>query len=106
MFLTEENYNETINLMVGRKEPSLLLKDLIDWAKDSLQINVFNYICDDTDNGLRRLRLVLWDYEAAKKIHDGPNYDKKKQSQVAKNLQNYAVPMKCIKSMRIMKGYL
>ena len=84
MFLTEENYNETMDLMVGRKEPSLLLKDLIDWAKDSLQVNVFNYICDDTDNGLRRLRLVLWDYEAAKKVHDGPNYDKKKQSQVAK----------------------
>lgn len=84
MFLTEESYNETMDLITGGKTPSLLLKDLIVWAKETFQVNVCNYICDTAVTGLRRLQIVLWDNEASRKMFDGPNYDKEKQSKIAK----------------------
>jgi len=90
MFMTKEEYNETLDLFSGKEKPGFLLRDLKLWAKDNLQIEVYNYLCDYTINKLWRLRLVLWDPEDENKMHDGPNYDKSKQRQVAKKFAELA----------------
>lgn len=83
MFLKEEEYRETLALLSKKSEPDCLLKEMRIWAKEFLQVEVYNYLCDYTSNGLRRLRLVLWDDAAVSKMHDGMNLDKNKQKAVA-----------------------
>jgi len=83
MFMTEDEYKETLDLLSKKSEPNLLLKELAIWAKEVLQVDVYNYLCDYTSNGLTRLRLVLWDYAMERKMNDGPNFDKNKQKAVA-----------------------
>lgn len=90
MFLTTEQYNETLELMSGNIKPSMLLQDLKAWVQEKYQLEVYNYLCDYTTNGLLRLRLVLWDRWAEDKMHDGPNYDKRKQREVAEKFAELA----------------
>lgn len=88
--MTEKEFNETLDLLSGKKEPGALIRDLKMWAVDSLQVEVYNYFCDRTTNGLLRVRLVLWDFATERKMHDGPNLDKMKQKQVAEKFAELA----------------
>ncbi len=81
--MTEDEYKETLDLLSKKSEPNVLLKELTVWAKEVLQVDVYNYLCDYTSNGLKRLRLVLWDYAVEQKMYDGPNFDMNKQKAVA-----------------------
>jgi len=90
MFMTEEEYQETLDLLSKNKQPEFLLKDLIVWAKEYLQVDVYNYFCDYAISGFLRLRLVLWDFATERKMHDGPNLDKKKQRKVAEKFAELA----------------
>ena len=83
MFMTEDEYKETLDLLSKIKEPNMLLRELTLWAKEVLQVDVYNYLCDYTSNGLKRLRLVLWDYAIEQRMKDGPNFDESKQKAIA-----------------------
>ena len=90
MFMTEKEFNETVDLLSGRREPSSLLDALKIWAKEVLGVDIYNYFCDYIANGPLRLRLVLWDFAVERKMHDGPNLDKKKQALVAEKFAQLA----------------
>ncbi len=89
--MTEDEYKETLDLLSKKVEPNMLLKELTIWAKEVLQVDVYNYLCDYTSNGLKRLRLVLWDYTMEQKMHDGPNFDKSKQKAIADKFAELAI---------------
>lgn len=90
MFMTENEFNDTLALLSGKKKPGTLISDLKAWARDILQVEVYNYFCDYTTNGLLRVRLVLWDFAAERKMHDGPNLNKKTQTKVAEKFAELA----------------
>lgn len=90
MFMTEKEFNKTVDLLSGRVEPGSLLAGLKVWAREDLQVEVYNYFCDHTSNGLLRLRLVLWDNAVERKMCDGPNLDKKKQALIAEKFSQLA----------------
>lgn len=90
MFMTEKEFNETVDLLSGRVEPGSLLAGIKVWAREALEVEVYNYFCDRTSNGLLRLRLVLWDFTVERKMHEGPNLDKKKQELAAEKFAELA----------------
>lgn len=46
MFLSQQEYDDVIALLEGKRNKSPLLKELADWAKCELDIEVIDYICD------------------------------------------------------------
>lgn len=89
MFMTKEEFNETLDLLSGKAQPSALLDELRIWARDALQAEVFNYFCDYATSGRVWLRLVLWDYKTHRVFY-GPNCDKRKQKAVAEKFSELA----------------
>lgn len=90
MFMSEQEYNATLDLLNKKTLPGPLLKELQVWAKETLQIEVYNYLCNIAVSGLLRLQLVVWDYAMRKKLMDGPNYDHHKQDLVAEKFAELA----------------
>ena len=84
MFLSETEYTQVINLIDKKVMPGPLLSELKAWALNSLQITMYDYICDTTVNGLTRLKIVLWDYEAERAMMDGANLNPEYQKMFAK----------------------
>lgn len=79
MFLNEEEYEQVLALIDGRAPKSPLLQELTLWVKQEFDVEIYHYICDSTNNGLTRLRIVVWDYDVTRLFRKGANYDTKKQ---------------------------
>lgn len=79
MFLDEQEYNHVLALLDGKIEKSPLLQELTIWVKQEFDVEIYDYLCDQTVNGLTRLRVVVWDNKIVKKFRKGANYDTKKQ---------------------------
>ena len=62
MFLTEEQYNRILSLLDKRIASGPLLGELNQWSEEQYHLKVHDYICDQTNNGLTRLKIVVWDY--------------------------------------------
>ncbi len=84
MFLSDEQYIHVLDLIDKKVMPGPLLSELKAWALNSLQITMYDYICDTTVNGLTRLKIVLWDYEAESAMMDGANLNPEYQKMFAK----------------------
>ena len=84
MFLSDEQYIHVLDLIDKKVMPGPLLSELKAWALNSLQVILFDYIRDTTVNGLTRLKIVLWDYEAERAMNDGPNLNPEYQKMFAK----------------------
>ena len=63
--------------------PDPVLKGLDDWCQKSIGIRVYDYFCGCTRGGRLRVKIVLWDQNAKKKVMKGPNFDEKKQKNFA-----------------------
>lgn len=81
MFLSDEEYQHVLDLLDGKIEKSPLLVELAAWAMEEFSLKIYDYICDHTNNGLTRLRVIVWDDKAQKAMRDGVNYSKEKQQQ-------------------------
>ena len=81
MFLSEQEYQHVLDLMEGRIVPGPLLKELAEWTGERFGVKVYDYICDQTTNGLTRLRVVVWDREVHDVFMDAGNYNKSIQMQ-------------------------
>lgn len=79
MFLNDEEYEQVLALIDDRTPKSPLLQELTSWVKQEFNVDIYDYICDKTKNGLTRLRIVVWDYTVAGRFRNGANYDIKKQ---------------------------
>lgn len=84
MFLSEKEYRHAVDLMPGREPKSRLLEELGEWFQGTFHQTLYDYICDQTNQGRLRLRILLWDQEAKKKMMRGLNLDEKKQKKIAK----------------------
>lgn len=95
MFLTEEQYDRVLALLDGKIEKSPLLQEWIMWMKEKYGVEVYDYICDTTNNGLTRLKIVVWDNFAQKRFRNGVNYDsliqKECQDKFAELARKYGV---------------
>ena len=90
MFLTEEQYNRILSLLDKRIASGPLLGELNQWSEEQYHLKVHDYICDQTNNGLTRLKIVVWDYIQQKKLMDGANYDKAIQKAYAEKFAELA----------------
>lgn len=79
MFLSEEQYQRVLALLDKEISPEPLLKELNQWSEERYHLKIHDYICDRTNNGLTRLKLVVWDDIQHNKMRVGANYDKKIQ---------------------------
>lgn len=59
MFLNDEEYEQVLALIDGRTPKSPLLQELTLWVKQEFNVDIYDYICDKTKNGLTRLRVKL-----------------------------------------------
>ena len=59
MFLNDEEYEQVLALIDGRAPKSPLLQELTLWVKQEFNVDIYDYICDKTKNGLTRLRVKL-----------------------------------------------
>lgn len=90
MFMSEQEYNATLDLLNKKTMPSPLLKELQVWSRVVLQMEVYNYLCNTTVHGIPRMQLVVWDDAIREKLMDGPNYDQHKQALVAEKFAELA----------------
>lgn len=90
MFLTEEKYKETLELIYGNRVATSWLEELQTWAKETLQLEVCNYVCDYANSGLLRLKLVLWDKKAMLTMFKGMNLNVSKQKKIASKFAELA----------------
>lgn len=79
MFLTDAEYNHVTGLLNGTISPTPLLQELSAWTKENFQVDIYDYCCDSTVNGLTRMRVVVRDYKAQDFMKDGVNYNPKIQ---------------------------
>lgn len=84
MFLSESEYHHVLSIMDRKVNKSPLLADLMNWSKDKLNLIIYDYICDQTTNGLTRLRIVVWDYETQRSLNDGLNLNARIQKKFQK----------------------
>ena len=82
MFLNDVEYKHVLDLMDGKIEKTPLLAELTAWMKSEFDVEIYDYICDHTNNGLTRLRVVVWDYHIQNFMRDGVNYDPKIQKKI------------------------
>lgn len=85
MFLEEEQYIHAMALFDGKIRPEPLFAEFRVWFSQKYQITLYDYICDFTNNGLTRLKALLWNEDDEKKLRDNDslNYDKAKQREIA-----------------------
>lgn len=81
MFLSEQEYQQVIALIDGKELPNEFLKKFKNWFKERFQLELYEFFTDHLDNGTPRLRLIIWDYESYRAMHDqkSGNFDPKKQ---------------------------
>lgn len=79
MFLSETEYKQVLDLIDEKEKKTPILEELTSWSKAEFGLEIYNYFCDKTKNGLTRLKIVVWDFECERTIMDGANYDKKAQ---------------------------
>lgn len=95
MFLSEMDYNHIIDLMEEKTKPSPILSDLQEWFYDKYEIKLYDYICDTTNDGLIRLKAVLFGYEEQRKMCNGVNYDTVKQHEIGNKFSELAIRYNC-----------
>ena len=85
MLLSEKEFHHTLDLMEPEsgRLPDPVLKGLDDWCQKTIGIRVYDYFCGCTRGGRLRVKIVLWDQNAKKKVMKGPNFDEKKQKNFA-----------------------
>lgn len=79
MFLEEQEYQHVLALLDKNIEKTPILEELTLWVKQEFDVDIYDYVCDKTKNGLTRLRIVVWDYAVTERFRNGANYDTKKQ---------------------------
>lgn len=79
MFLEEQEYQHVLALLDKKIEKTPILEGLTLWVKQEFDVDIYDYVCDKTKNGLTRLRIVVWDYAVTERFCNGANYDTKKQ---------------------------
>ena len=95
MFLSEDEYTYVLRVLDKKEKYNPLLDDFTQWMKMQLDIHMITYAMDTTNNGLIRLRIILWDQEEEKKLFSDFNYDKKKQLLIQKEFARLACKYAC-----------
>lgn len=83
MFLEPKQYEHVIEILSSKIKPEPLLAQLQEWARKELEAEVYDYVCDYAVSGFLRLKIILWDREKCREMHDSGNYDPKKQRKFA-----------------------
>ena len=89
MFLESEQLDHIVGLLDGKLKPEPILVDLQNWSKMHMDIEIYDYFCEQV-NGLTRLKLVVWDLETEMKLKDGIHFDKVKQTMYANAFSRFA----------------
>lgn len=97
MFLNENEYQHVIGLINGTIKVPPFLSDLQKWYKKNYNVQLYDFICDNTSNGLIRLRIVVWGYEDERimKCADGLNLDSEKQNEIRVKFSELAIQYEC-----------
>ena len=56
MFLEEQEYQHVLALLDKKIEKTPILEELALWVKQEFDVDIHDYVCDKTKNGLTRLR--------------------------------------------------
>lgn len=83
MFLEPKQYEHVIEILSGKIKPEPLLAQLQEWARRTMEIEVYDFSCDYSKSGFLRLQIILWDREEYREMHCSGNYDPKKQKMFA-----------------------
>lgn len=85
MLLSKETYRKCIAMLEGKEPPDALLRELITWAWEVLEINIIAFEYAPLLNDLRmRLLVIVKNGKSMEKIYnpDGWSYDEQKQDMV------------------------
>ena len=61
MFLEDKDIQKVLDTINGRTPEDEVLKDMKVFFKEEFDINILDYICDRTKDGLLRLKIMVWD---------------------------------------------
>lgn len=82
MLLSDQQYQNIINILKGKEKKSEFFCAFEQWFQQTFQIKMYGYICDETHDGRKRLKIVLWNHESQRKMKDGINWDISKQKDI------------------------
>lgn len=84
MFLTKEQYEQTMQITENAAEAGALLSEFSAWFYENYRLKLYNYFCD-CPNGLTRLQLVLWDFSCSLQFDNDKwrNPDERKRAIIA-----------------------
>lgn len=82
MLLSDQQYQSIINMLMGKEEKSEFFVAFERWFQQTFQLKMYGYICDETREGKKRLKIVLWNHDSQKKMKKGINLDVSKQKAI------------------------
>lgn len=84
MFITDEQYRHATQQLAGQLAPSPLFREFSAWCAESCGLKIYDFFCEDFENGRVKLVVLLWDFDAMCAVQDEyMNYDEAKQAQIA-----------------------
>lgn len=95
LFLTDEEYNHVMDLIENRTVPTPLLAEFREWFFTRYGVRLYDYFCDNTADGLIRLRAVLFRSSDKGKLKSSLNPDRGVQNEIRNKFAQLAVRYGC-----------